>query len=81
MSLLAQQIIIFALGSTALISGIWLFAHARDVARVFRTVPDIEPGPGRTQARRNTVVGMLILFNLSWIGALVFWALLYGAVF
>ena len=81
MSLLAQQIIIFALGATALISGIWLFAHARDVARVFRTVPDIELRPGRTQARRNTVVGMLILFNLSWIAALVFWVLIYGAVF
>ncbi len=81
MSLLTQQIIIFALGASGLISGIWLFAHARDVARVFRTLPDIEPGPGRKQASRSTVVGMLVLFNLSWIGALAFWAVTYGAVF
>ena len=81
MSLLAQQIIIFALGAAALISGIWLFAHARDVARVFRTVPQIEPGPGQKQASRSTVIAVLVVFNISWIAALAFWALTYGAVF
>ena len=81
MSLLAQQIIIFALGAVALISGLWLFAHARDVARVFRTIPQIEPGPGRKQASRSTVIAVLVLFNISWLAALAFWALIYTATF
>lgn len=81
MSLLAQQLIIFTLGSAGLISGIWLFAHARDVARVFRSVPQIEPGPGTKQASRNTVIAVLAIFNISWIAALAFWAVAYGTIY
>ena len=75
MSLELYQIIIFALGVVTLGSGLWLLLHARDVARVFRREPDVAVGPGERQASRFAVSAMLIVFNLGWIGALVFWGM------
>lgn len=69
------QLTIFALGLITLASGIWLFVHARDVAREFRREPDIAVGPGVRVTSRESVVFALIVFNLGWVAALAFWAL------
>lgn len=70
-----EQLIIFSIGIVTLGSGIWLLLHLRDVARVFRSEPDVAVGPGKKQAGRTTVIFMLILFNAGWIAALLFWTL------
>ncbi len=67
------QIAIFAIGVITLGSGIWLLLHLRDVARLFRSEPDISVGPGQKQASRGFTWMMLALFNAGWIIALVFW--------
>lgn len=75
MPLIYQQIGIFLIGIVTLGTGAWLLIHARDVARLFRTEPDVAVGPGRKQASRPTTWTMLTLFNAGWIGALIFWSL------
>jgi len=73
------QIIIFAIGIVTLGSGIWLLLHARDVARLFRSEPDIAVGSGRKQASRSLTWIMLAVFNAGWILALVFWTIVIDA--
>lgn len=70
-----EQLIIFSIGIITLGAGIWLLLHMRDVARVFRSQPDVAVGPGKRQAGRTTVILMLIVFNAGWIAALIFWSL------
>jgi len=72
---LTEQASIFAIGVITLGAGIWLLLHLRDVARLFRDDPDIAVGPGRKAASRSTVWFVLIVFNVGWIGALVFWSI------
>ena len=74
MPLFALQITIFLLGVITLVSGMWLFVHARDVMRLFRSEPDIEPGPGPRVASRTLVIAMLAIFNAGWIAAIAFWS-------
>jgi len=74
-TLALYQIAIFAIGVITLCTGTWLMLHARDVARLFRSEPDVAVGPGRAQASRALTWTMLALFNAGWIGALVFWTL------
>jgi len=75
MPLIYQQIAIFLIGVVTLASGAWLLIHARDVARLFRTEPDVTVGPGKKQASKATTWAMLAVFNAGWIIALVFWSL------
>ena len=75
MPLIYQQAGIFLIGVVTLASGAWLLIHARDVARLFRTEPDVAVGPGRKQASKATTWAMLAVFNIGWIVALIFWSL------
>lgn len=75
MSLELLQLIVFLIGVLTLASGVWLLVHARDVARVFRREPEVAVGPGPRKASRSSVIFALLLFNLGWISALVFWSL------
>ena len=75
MPLITMQVGIFLIGVVTLASGAWLLVHARDVARLFRSEPDIAVGPGRKQASKATTWSMLAVFNAGWVIALVFWSL------